>query len=449
MKRASGGRSGGVSGLFMRLADIRLTQALLFSMAFMCVAATIIPQEPYRSVQGVTPAGRVLMLLSPRDVFHSLWFLAAGLVMALNLSLCTWMQARRSLRAARVRMPSALVEEVRIPSQGDPESVSGELVKILSGTHRARLHAWGSSAVVTGGKGGVRSLGLLSVHAGILLVLVASALAFCGFKGTMAIPEGGAQDVVRLQDGSERRLGFHVGCEGFSVEYYENGMPREYRSDIYFRGDGGVIRRRVLVNHPVTHEGILFSQSGYDERLEASLEVRGPSGTRGLKAGEGAAFGLGDGVHRVLVVRVYEDMMRMGPGVRLLVETPEGGHDLWIFRDIEGIVERYPGIITDVPQFDPSGVKPYTFKLEGVGKKTMTILSVNRDPGVPAAAAGALLFTVGIILAFLVVQERVWVSFEPGDKGEVTVRIAMRRNGRAVPVDPHMLEKVRGIGGAS
>lgn len=90
-------------------------------------------------------------------------------------------------------------------------------------------------------------------------------------------------------------------------------------------------------------------------------------------------------------------------------------------------------------------MKPFTFSLDGVSRRTTTILGVNRDPGMPFAAAGALLFTIGVIMIFLMVHERVWATIDDG-QGGITVRLAMKRNGKTVPVDVHVCNQVKGLG---
>ena len=78
---------------------------------------------------------------------------------------------------------------------------------------------------VMGERGRLRRFAPLLVHASIFLILLASALAFTGFKGTMEIPEGTDLDVVTLYDGNHRHLPFSIRCDRFGIEYYESGMP--------------------------------------------------------------------------------------------------------------------------------------------------------------------------------------------------------------------------------
>ncbi|HOJ14549.1 MAG TPA: cytochrome c biogenesis protein ResB, partial [Deltaproteobacteria bacterium] len=105
-----------------------------------------------------------------------------------------------------------------------------------------------------------------------------------------------------------------------------------------------------------------------------------------------------------------------------------------------------PGITRQVPQFDPAGVPPFVFSLDGVSWKVSTVLFVNRDPGVWFAGFGAVFFIAGVMLVFFVPHEQVWAVLEP-EGGRLRLKVAMRRNGRAVEVPGELLERVTAAGG--
>ncbi len=432
-------------GLFLRLSSLTLTRVLLLWLAFLCVVATIVPQDPYPSLDGVSFPVRIIRLLSLRDVFHSVWFLGGAVLLAANLSACLFSRMSRRAASSLHKMPSDF-QEAMLGQGGDPVKVSVSIRSALSGFGDTRL-VEGSRVVVVSEKGSLRRLGPVIAHAGVFFVLLGSAFAFAGFKGTIEIPEGETRNVVTLMDGSSRRLGFSVTCERFSLERYPNGMPKEYRSEVVFTSqDGAIEKRRILVNHPAVYGGMLFSQSGYERRPIARITVRWPGGGAGFSAAEGDVIDLGDGIHKVRVGAVSEDMMRMGPGARLVVSAGEEARDLWLFGDIEGIASRYPGITRQVPQFDPAGVPPFVFSLDGVSWKVSTVLFVNRDPGVWFAGFGAVFFIAGVMLVFFVPHEQVWAVLEP-EGGRLRLKVAMRRNGRAVEVPGELLERVTAAGG--
>jgi cytochrome c biogenesis protein len=431
------------------LASLKITEVLLSWIALLCIAATIIPQIPYRPTDGIPLLQRFVMLLSLRDVFHSLWFIGPVLALMVNMLACMAVRMKVRPNSRNALMPATGLTEVKLPLGMDPQTLRQGLARVVSEHYTLTGNGDEREPAIAGERGRARRFAPLIVHGSLFLILVGVVLAFSGYKGTMEIPEGHTLDVVTLYDGTQVRLPFAVRCDRFGIEYYAGGMPREYRSDVSFISKGvEVLKRPVLVNHPVSYEGILFSQSGYNELSEASLAVSAPWGTQRFIAAQGSVIDMGGTGYRVHVMRIVPDMMRMGPGMQLLVETPEGRHMLWLFRDIQEISREHPGITEEVPQFNPSLVKPYTFALEAVTVKPTTILGVNRDPGVPLVAAGSVLFVVGICMIFLMVHERVWVVVDE-DRGILTVRLAQRRNNRAVQVDGRLLEEVDRLAGSA
>jgi len=242
-------------------------------------------------------------------------------------------------------------------------------------------------------------------------------------------------------------LPFQVRCEDFKVEYYDDGMPREYRSEISFSQAGGnIARASVMVNHPVSFKHVLFSQSGYNPNLIAVIRVGTPSGSEEIKATEGSVIEMHDTGYRMKVVKVVEDVMRLGPAVQLIIETPNDQKELWIFKQFERIQAIHPGITEKMPEFNPSILKPYTFTLDALTSSYTTILGINSDPGVPLVGLGAILFLFGVIIAFMVVHERIWVEIEEGSAG-LMIHVARRLNGRPAAIDSRILKHLQRLAG--
>lgn len=425
------------------LVSVRVTEAFLLLLAVLCVAATVIPQTPYRPGDGLAIPVRAVMSVSLRDVFHSLWFLGASVFLAVSCVAC--MVFRFSAR--RTGAVSAVSGRViPVAGSGTPPVVDS-LRKILPPAYRIDARHDRDGLVAVCERGRIRRLAPYAIHGGVVLVVAGALLAFAGFKGTIALTEGGMKSAATLLGGTIMPLGFGVRSEGFSVERYPDGMPREYSAEVSFVKDGRRPVRRVLrVNHPVLVEGILFSLSGFDETHEAVIAVMGPRGARRFTVGEGSVVDV-DGVLRVRVVRVEQDMMRMGPCVRLVPVGGDEEDDLWLFGRIERIESVHPGITRSVRRFDPSRYPGYTFVLEGIRPSYITVLGVNRDPGVWLVATGACLFLAGIGLGFLVVHERVTVRIDTAAPAIRTAVVSRTVNGSAVPVDDGLLRVLKEGGG--
>lgn len=433
--------------LMKDLSSMKLTMILLLFIAGMCIIATFIPQQGVVLGSRAPAMVRILRLLSLSDMFHSLWFIVPLIVLCLNVSACMarWVNAIR--QHSIPRMPSGYSYEEELNSGVDGEQVRVGLISLLSGSYLMRQEVQGSSWTMFGEKSRIRAYGPMIVHMSILVTLAGAALGTLGFRASIEIPGGGASDEIRLDNGMFAHLPFKVRCDNFSLEYYENGMPKEYRSDISFILGGRVVMKTpVMVNHPVSYRGILFFQSGFNGSKQATIEVRTGSDVHKAVAGEGMVFILDDPRYRVHVVRMVENVMGMGPAAQLVVETPQGQRHLWIFQEIDRMRDRYPGLTERIPEFNPSLISPYTFALEKVSTSYSTVLGLNRDPGVPFVAAGAFLFLVGILIVFLVPRSRIWICLEPSGE-QLKLKIMQSTGGKIHDIDRDILDRLEFVRG--
>jgi len=433
--------------LMKSLSSMRLTMILLLWIAGMCIIATFIPQQEVALGSGAPAMIRILRLFSLSDMFHSLWFIVPTIVLCLNVTVCIarWVNAIR--QHSIPPMPSVCSYEEELNSGVVGEQVRVSLVSLLSGSYLMRQEVQGSSWTMFGEKSRMRTYAPVILHMSILVILAGAALGALGFRAYVEIPEGGTTDEIRLDNGMFAHLPFKVRCDKFSLEYYENGMPKEYRSDISFIIDERVVMKTpVMVNHPVSYRGTLFFQSGFNGSKQATIEVRTGSDVHKAVAGEGTVFILDDPRYRVHVVRMVENVMGMGPAAQLVVETPQGQKHLWIFGEIDRMRDRYSGLTERIPEFNPSLISPYTFALEKVSTSYSTVLGLNRDPGVPVVAAGALLFMVGILIVFLVPRSRIWICLEPSGE-QLKLKIVQSRGSKIHDLDKDILDRLEVVRG--
>lgn len=433
--------------LINELSSLKLTVAIILLIAGMCIIATFIPQQGVALGSGAPAMVRILRLFSLSDIFHSLWFIVPLIFLCLNVSACIarWVNAIRQHSIPRI--PSGCSYEEEMNSGVEGEQVRVGLVSLLSGSYLMRQEVQGSSWTMFGEKSRIRTYAPVILHMSILVILAGAALGALGFRASVEIPEGGTTDEIRMDNGVFAHLPFKVRCDKFSLEYYENGMPKEYRSDISFIiGERVVMKTPVMVNHPVSYRGILFFQSGFNGSKQATIEVRTGSDVHKAVAGEGTVFILDDPRYRVHVVRMVENVMGMGPAAQLVVETPQGQRHLWIFVEIDRMRDRYSGLTERIPEFNPSLISPYTFALEKVSTSYSTVLGLNRDPGVPFVAVGAFLFLVGILIVFLVPRSRIWICLEPSGE-QRKLKIVQSRGGKIHALDRDILDRLEVVRG--
>jgi cytochrome c biogenesis protein len=434
--------------LLSRLSSLKLTTGLLLWIAFVCIAATVIPQNLLPAPEGASLMERLQGLLSPSDLFHSFWMSIPALVLGFNLLGCMVLGLRSFLRKDSIPpMPKGSCVERILPSDTDPGQVQREIALELGRGHRVLQTVRGSSWVVFGEKSSLRTLAPVLAHGGILAILLGAALGNLGFKGSMEIPEGNDAQTVMLSGGGEMRLPFSVRCNRFSVEYYGNGMPREYRSELTFMSPGqAALGQTLMVNHPVRFGGILFSQSGFNPVLKARLGVKKGDTLYHALAEEKTYFILDEEKYQVNIIRLLQDVMHLGPAAELMVETAQGQKHLWVFKDMDRFRARFPGITERMAVFNPSSVGPYTFTLEDMTTRYSTVLSINRDPGEAFVGLGAFLFLTGIFIIFLVPAGFTWVCLDKTGTG-FTIKIARVTNGKPQIPDQGILDYLQSLMG--
>ena len=125
------------------------------------------------------------------------------------------------------------------------------------------------------------------------------------------------------------------------------------------------------------------------------------------------------------VLRVEQNLMKMGPAVKVTIRSKKEEATFWVFRDIDKIKQLSPDIFEQVPMFNPSLFRPYTFTLSGLEEKYYTGLQVTRDPGTPVVACAALLLIGGLMIILFTYARSIWVRVDQ-KKDKVLISIAGR-----------------------
>ena len=302
-----------------------------------------------------------------------------------------------------------------------------------------------------GEKGRYSYFGVYLVHLSVLVILVGGIIgSLFGFEATVNIAEGETVNTVALrQKMTPKKLDFSVHCEKFTVEFYENGAPKEYKSDLKFLVDGKVARQgSLLVNHPITFRGITFYQSSWGSipgkvHLKISKGEKDPE-TLAVEVEQGRPVSLPGNNAQFQVLQV-EDNLRgmMGPAAMISVKSEQGDEtQFWVFQHVEMLRKRFPSAMFKAPILNPSSFKPYTFFLERLENQYYTGLQVARDPGVALVWVGCFLMVGGFFVTFFTSHRRVWVRIVER-KGKTRISVAGRANKNPVGMERE-LEQVTG-----
>lgn len=198
----------------------------------------------------------------------SLWSFPASLILGTAFVLGLWLLDRygsdsrlcRTLRAGRTAvMLTALTA----------------LLLIVEGIWAEGLfRTWPAIAVVllvTGSLGLVtlhrfrtrRDAAFILNHGGMFVILWAAAFgAPDTTRARMIVHQGETETLAYAADGTIIPLPFGVRLERFTIDWYDDGPPRQFRSSLLVDGKPC----EVAVNSPVHHGGYTFLQDGYDMR---------------------------------------------------------------------------------------------------------------------------------------------------------------------------------------
>jgi cytochrome c biogenesis protein len=453
------------NALWNLFTSVKLTLGLLILLAFTSIFGTVIPQQEgaMELAERLSPGlVRLLSSLQLFDMYHSLWFRLMIGTLALNLIICSldrFPAALKRFQAApkldRSRPFDDLPPHRNFSAGGKIDDVRALTAAILK-TKYKQFHQkeTDNEVVLYAEKGRFSHFGVYLVHLSVLIILIGSIVgSLFGFEAYVNIPEGEAINKIQLRRSQfVRALPFDVRCDRFSVEFYENGAPKEYRSDLVFLENGKVAYQgSVLVNHPITFGGITFYQASYGSlpgnKAQIGIRREGDPANRTLEVEIERPYDLPGGGGQFMVFEARSDFMKMGPAVQVAVKPMEGEEiRFWVFKNPDLIKERFPGFFERFPKFNPGAYKPYYFSLESVETRYYTGLQVSRDPGVPLVWTGFFFIMIGLFVAFFTSHRSIWIQMAKTKRG-LNIRIAGRANKNPVGLDrelDQLASKIKG-----
>jgi cytochrome c biogenesis protein len=421
--------------LWNLLKSVKLTLVLLAVLAAASVVGTLIQQQDSSAI------------------YHSLWFRLIIFFLSLNLIVCSIDRFPATLKLFSL-IPKPDRSKVFEEETARNAIISGiDVNRALSGIQQYLRARFNSMAVKENGattflyceKGRYSLFSVYLVHLSVLFILTGAIIgSIFGFNGYMNIPEGDAADAVIISDGKSqdhRALGFTVNCEKFFIDYYQNGAPKEYKSNLIFSMNGKeMLKGSLRVNHPITFMGITFYQASYGTmpgdiaRIKVVNEEKNNEETT-VELGKGKAVMMPDNKSSLTVTDMREDFMNLGPAVLAVIKSPEGKETpIWIFKNWDMIMKSYSDMFSMSPKFNPSAYKPFKLALDDLGSVAYTGLQVTRDPGVVYVFIGFAMIIIGLFLTFFTSHKKFWIRVT-SEKEKIKIDLAGSSNKNPVGLE--------------
>jgi cytochrome c biogenesis protein len=244
-----------------------------------------------------------------------------------------------------------------------------------------------------------------------------------GFVGNAAVVEGDSFVEARanydnLSEGilSTTHDGFQVKVDSFTASYWPSGSPKDFTSRVRIYDGGRLVESRsIQVNHYVDYRGVKIYQASYG--WAPILKVETPDGR---VVADGATIFVGDpqlangvikapsagpgnqelGVSAIFMPDPQISDQAIAPGGpqwhnpillarlyrgNLHLTTPQNVYTL----DTTNMDLRWRGAL----QLGDSVVTPDGYRLSFTGLKQYTVLTINKDPGIPIVLAS---FVIGL-----------------------------------------------------
>ncbi len=396
-----------INQLWNFFASVQLAILTLCSIAITSIIGTIIPQGEAHSVYvdkfGAKTA-TFFQILDIPTMYSSWWFSGLLGLLSVNLIICSLDRFPAVWRIVTADNLTIAPERIaKMPySRQWPTSV--DRVKSIDWQAVLTSCGWRSEtknlqeiSLFFHQKGRWSRIGVYIVHMSVLVIFAGAAIGhFFGFKGSIMIPElRSTENVFTHPNKTPIDLGFAIRNNSFAIEFYSNGMPKEYRTSVtILENDREILQKDIKVNSPLTHRGLTFYQSSYQGHREflAQITDTATDESRQFSLPFQKQISWDDKNLRLGIINVDADGQR---ALRFKV---------WCKIGEEPAITQWLTNNETLPI--KSGNKNYSLQVKQLYS---TGLQVAKDPGVWVVYAGCGLLLLGLYVAFFLSHRRIWL----------------------------------------
>jgi len=301
------------SSLFELLSSMRFAIGLLTILAIASVVGTVLKQnEPYPNYAfEFGPFWfRMFEALGLYDVYHSAWFLVILTFLVVSTTLCIVRNGPgfiKEMKGYRDKASNVSLQAMKHSVELDGAIKQEKLAAYLSAQgYRFKVRERDDGATLFAAKkGAANRLGYFFAHIAMVVICIGGLLdgnlplklgeligkvvpetrdipqsqipepsrlsaGNLSFRGNVTVAENKSADVIFLNAGNGylvQELPFIVTLKKFHVDYYSNGMPKLFASDIVVtdKKTGKETEATVKVNHPLIIDGVAIYQASFGD----------------------------------------------------------------------------------------------------------------------------------------------------------------------------------------
>jgi cytochrome c biogenesis protein len=399
------------------LSSARLGITLFLILAILSIFGTLIPQgEPtqFYFMKYGSSLGKIILFFNLNDAYHSWWYVGALFLFLINLIACSIKRFPISLKL--YKKDPADVDPDKIP-YGYELNLKGEPSKIINFITN-KLNFKKEKEEINGkilfykDLNRWAHLSVYIVHLSIVIIIIGAIIgAIWGYRGSMSIVEGQSSNtVLPLKDKEPIFLDFSVKLNKFIIDFYPDGTPKEYISNVTIIDGNNTFDAVIKVNSPLKYKGISFYQASYDTIPEFKIKVR--------YNGKESFYTLTPFSPVAINKRYTIALSDFGEAHGLIYAK------ILLFDSEKD--QQIPGVIMKgIPHFSiPTEKGRLEVFLEDVEKIIyISGLQVKKDPGVGVVYAGFILILFGLIGVYFFEPKTFWIFVDTSQKEKILLKI--------------------------
>ena len=351
---------------------------LLGIIALISLAGSLIPQgeSPMTYVRAYPKFYSAIFFLQLDHVFTSWYFIAAVVLLCLNLIGCSLIRAGRLFRKDEVRLPESAA--VKLDSEG-----IGEVRSLLEKEH-CRKTVQGDAEVYVKNEYG--KYGSFLTHLGILLTVIFFTMAM--YMPVTIDRTCMPGESLTMDDGTV------IFVEDFSILNDEDRLDYASVVNVTLPDGSESGAKRVSVNHPLKFKEYKVYQQTYGTKGRITIDRNGHSDTFYIDAGD---FLSADGANGILIDNLYPDYIEQDGKMSLVTSTSgRYEHPVYVYTTV--LDGQQQEVMLAFPH-DSSAIADFTFTFEDPVEYPG--LRIKKTPGMINALLliAVIIMTAGLALA--------------------------------------------------